>query len=81
MIKTILLFFAKRLYLGRVICSVVIILSNGYRDNPSLHGIVVKERGDYLYVDFTKELKKIKNLDPYYNKVQKLNNNSCLYEK
>ena len=62
-----------------VICTVSIILSNGYRVVDGLHGIVVKESGDYLVVDFSREFSKKHydtNLQPM---VQRINGNDCNY--
>jgi len=44
-----------------VICTVAVMMSNGYRDYPRLHGIVVRGAGDtYMLVDFSEEFKKRK---------------------
>ena len=63
-----------------VVCTVVIMLSANNRDVAQLHGTVVKESGDSLYVDFSRELHKRtrdKDLQP---DVVWIKENDCLYE-
>lgn len=71
-----------------VICTVVLILTNGYHDVEQLRGTVVKEGTrknppmEVLYVDFSKVLKKrLPEFDGSITLVQKLNENDCLYIK
>lgn len=62
-----------------VICTVVIYLSPTNRDVVSLHGIVLKERGDNFVVDFSDEFNKRKYNTDLQPMVQKINGNDCLY--
>lgn len=64
-----------------VICTVSIMLSNNYRDVVTLHGIVVKESGDSLMVDFSDEFAKRNYSTKLQPMVQRLNENDCLYTK
>lgn len=64
-----------------VVCTVVILLSPTYRDVVSLHGVVVKERGDYIMVDFSREFDQRHYSTAYQSMVLKLNENACLYEE
>ena len=62
-----------------VICTIVIILGNGYHSVVDLRGVVLKEGSDNLYVDFSEEfIKRGYNNQPM---VQIINENSCLYTK
>lgn len=65
-----------------VVCTLVILLSNGYRLVEQIEGIEIKEvKGDALYVDFSKELKKRKyKLDKSFALVQVVKENSCIYK-
>ena len=64
-----------------VICTVSIMLSSGYRDVVSLHGIVLKESDGHLMVDFGDEFVKRHYDTQLQSMVQGINENDCLYTK
>lgn len=64
-----------------VVCTVSILLSPGQPTVVDLRGVVVKEYGDYLYVDFSKEFLEKKYRNDIQPRVIKVNGNRCLYEK
>lgn len=65
-----------------VVCTLVIILSNGYHDVVSWRGALLRDTGKDFMVDFTEEYYSYKNRRLYsanQTKVQTINENQCLY--
>jgi hypothetical protein len=61
-----------------LICTIIIMLPNGYRQVEQVKGVVVAERGDYYMMDFEDEFtKRGVDLD-LQTQVQTINGNSCL---
>lgn len=61
-----------------VICTVAILLSNGYRDVQQLHGTIINDDHDYWTVDFSAEFNK-RHYKTDQPPVQSVDSNNCLY--
>ncbi len=63
-----------------VICTIIILSAGGYRDVVNAPGVVVKEAGDYFYVDFGAYFKHRRVDLSLQTEVQRILGNSCLLE-